>query len=253
MTDEWTSRQRPGADHGPAAGPGGERWSAVVREVVGVAEPAERTAVRAALDRTLDRVGGPVGLVAAAAPTIAFVAADALAGLGTAFVALGAAAVLACVARLARRESPRAAFAGLLVAGLCAAVAAVVGEARAFFLPTTVVPAVFVLAYLVSFALRRPLVGLLVNPLSGGPRSWWQHRVLARTYAVSTLVGLLLASANLVVRVVFYVADQPAALAVVQVVASTVFALHFAVTLVVARRVVARLGPGRTAAVAAGT
>ncbi|SDU93745.1 Protein of unknown function [Microlunatus sagamiharensis] len=228
-------------------------WSAVVREVLGRGEHVERGAVRVAADRALERVGGGVGLVAAAAPTVAFVATDAAAGLGPAFVALGATAVLACAVRLLRRESPGAALAGLVVAGLCAAVAALAGEARAFFLPTLVVPPLFVLAHLVSLVAGRPLMGLLVNPLAGGPRDWRRQRALRRTYLVSTLVALLLAAANLVVRVAFYRADEPAALAAVQVGANLTFALHFAVTFVVARRVAARLGVTRRASVVPGT
>ena len=234
-----------------------EGWSAAARAVLGRPEPVEHGAVRTAAERALERVGGGVGLVAATAPTVAFVATDAAAGLGAAFVALGATAVLACVVRVLRRESPGAALAGLVVAGLCAAVAAVAGEARAFFLPTMVVPPLFVLAYLVSLATGRPLMGLLVNPLSGGPRDWRRQPALRRTYVVSTLVALLLAVVNLVVRVAFYLADEPAALAAVQVGANVAFALHFAVTFVVARRVAARLGvvsrpslparPGQTA------
>lgn len=222
--------------------PGGEGWSAIARGVLGLPEPVEHSAVRVAADRALERVGGPFGLAAATAPTVAFVAADAAAGLGTAVAAVSVTAVLACVVRLVRRESVGAALAGLLVAGLCAGVAALAGEARAFFLPTTVVPALFVLAYLISLAAGRPLMGLIVNPLSGGPRHWRQHAALRRTYVVSTAIALLLATANLVVRVGFYLADEPAILAVVQVVSSTVFALHFAVTFVVARRVAARPG-----------
>ena len=214
--------------------------SAAARRVLGLPDPALRSPVRAAVDRALERVGGPVGLAAATAPTLAFVTADAVGGLETAFVALGVTAVAACAVRLARRESPGAAVAGLVVAGICAAVAALVGEARAFFLPTTIVPALFVLAYLISLAAGRPLVGFLVNPLSGGPRNWRQHRALRRTYVVSTLIATTLAAANLLARVVFYLADQPTVLAAIQVVSTTVFAAHFAITLVVARRVASR-------------
>lgn len=244
MNEDPTTPGRP-AGPAPSTEPG---WSAVAREVLGMPEPREQTAVRMAGGRALERVGGPVGLAAAAAPTVAFVVGDAVAGLSTALVALAVTAVLACVVRLARRESPGAAVAGLVVAGLCAAVAAFMGEARAFFLPTTFVPPLFVLAYVVSLVAGRPLLGLVVNPLAGGPRTWRQHPVLRRVYVISTVVALLLASLNLVLRVAFYLADAPAVLAAIQVGSSTVFALHFAVTLVVARRVVVRERGSRDAA-----
>lgn len=230
---------RPGLVH---TDPRGGRWSAsaTARGVLGRSEPVERSAAHAAVRRTLERVGGPLGLATAAAPTIAFVATDAAAGLGPAFVALGVTAVIASAVRLAQRQPPGSAVAGLLVAAVCATVAAVAGEARAFFLPTMIVPPVFVLAYVVSFVVGRPLAGLMVNRLSGGPRDWRQHPPLRRVYVVSSLVGLAMAAANLVLRVVFYLADEPAVLAAIQVGATALFAVHFAVTLVVARRVAVR-------------
>ncbi|WP_432564475.1 DUF3159 domain-containing protein [Kineococcus sp. SYSU DK003] len=235
MTDRPAADTPPQEPAEPRSAPIGV--SARTRRALGLPEPEQRSAARSAAHRMLERVGGPVGLAATAAPATAFVVADAAAGLGTAFVALGVTAGLACVVRLARRESPGAALAGLLVAGICAAVAAVAGEARAFFLPTTVLPVVFVLAHTVSLAAGRPLMGLVVNRLAGGPRNWWQHRPLRRLYLLSSVIGLAMAVANLLGRVGFYLADQPAALAAIQVLSTSAFAAHFAVTLVVARRV----------------
>ncbi|MBI9113754.1 DUF3159 domain-containing protein [Sanguibacter suaedae] len=214
--------------------------SATARRVLGLPDPPEQSAGRAAAGRALERVGGPVGLAAATAPTVAFVVTDAAAGLEAAFVALAVTAVLASGVRLARRESPGAAVAGLLVAAVCATVAAVAGEARAFFLPTMLLPAVFVLAYAISFMARRPLAGLMVNRLAGGPRDWPRHPALRRIYTISSLIGLTMAGANFVVRVVFYVADEPGVLAAIQVGLPLLFAVHFAVTLVVARQTVGR-------------
>lgn len=219
-------------------GGGAPGASATARRVLGLPEPVAESAARAAARRALERVGGPVGLVVAAAPTLAFVATDAAAGLGPAFLALGVTAVAACGVRLARREPTGAAVAGLVVAALCAAVAALAGEARAFFLPTMALPVVFVLAYVVSLAAGRPLTGFMVNRLVGGPRDWPRHRALRRVYTVTSLVGLAMAAANLVARVVFYLADETGVLAAVQVGATSLFALHFAVTLVAARRAV---------------
>ncbi|MFS0706450.1 DUF3159 domain-containing protein, partial [Cellulomonas sp. 179-A 9B4 NHS] len=145
-------------------------------------------------------------------------------------------AAAACGVRLARREPTGAAVAGLVVAAVCAGVAALAGEARAFFLPSMALPVVFVLAYVVSLAAGRPLTGFMVNRLVGGPRDWTRHRALRRVYTLTSVVGLVMAAANLAVRVVLYRADEPAALAVVQVVATSLFAVHVAVTLVAARR-----------------
>jgi hypothetical protein len=231
---------RPAAAHQPPAPARADApWSAsaTARRVLGLPDLVETSPGRAAARRTLERVGGPVGLAVATAPTIAFVAADAAAGLGTAFVALAVTAVVASGVRLARREPPGAAVAGLLVAAVCATVAALAGEARAFFLPTMVLPVVFVLAYVVSLVVGRPLTGFMVNRLVGGPRDWPRNAGLRRVYTVTSVVGLAMAATNLVVRVVFYVADAPGVLAAIQVVATSLFAVHFAVTLVVARRV----------------
>ncbi len=216
--------------------------SARVRRLLGLPDPVERSLARAAAERTLERVGGPVGLASAVAPTLAFVVTDVVAGLAPAIVALAVIAVAACVLRVVRRESPAAAIAGLVVAAVCAAAAALAGEARAFFLPSMVLPVLFVVAYSASLLARRPLMGLIVNPLSGAPRGWRADRRLQSLYTASTLVGMVLAVVNLAVRIVFYAADEPGALAVVQVTATTVFALHFAVTLVLARRVTAPPG-----------
>jgi hypothetical protein len=222
--------------------------SARARRVLALPEPVERSAGRAVAHRTLDRLGGPVGLAVAAAPTIAFVAVEAVAGLGTALVALAVTAVLACAVRLARREPPGAAVAGVLVAAVCAGVAAVAGEARAFFLPTTLLPAVFVAAHVVSLIARRPLMGIVVNPLVGGPSAWREHRELRRVYTVSTLVILVMAGANLLVRVLFYLESQLAVLAAIQVGVPALFAVHFAVTVVLARRAAGRPTTGSTPA-----
>ncbi len=214
--------------------------SATARRLLDLPDPVEESAARATARRTLERLGGPVGLAVATAPTVAFVATDAAAGLVPAFAALAVTAVSATAVRLVRREPPGAAVAGLLVAAVCATVAAVAGEARAFFLPSMALPVVFVLAYVVAFAAGRPLTGFMVNRVAGGPRDWHRRPGLRRVYVVSSLVGLAMAAANLVVRVVAYLADEPAVLAAIQVVATSAFAVHFAVTLVVARRVVGR-------------
>ncbi|MBX9246418.1 hypothetical protein ICW40_16615, partial [Actinotalea ferrariae] len=83
-------------------GPGRRHQSAstTARRTLGMPDLAPESPARAAARRTLERVGGPVGLGVAAAPVVAFVAADAAAGLGPAVVALGVAAVAGAAVRI---------------------------------------------------------------------------------------------------------------------------------------------------------
>ena len=211
--------------------------------------PADRpeddhpTTLSAALRGSLARSGGVAGILLAAAPAIAFVVADALGGLGVAFIALAVAAVVAFGVRLVRRESLRSAVIGLVVAGVCAGIAAFSGEARAFFLLPTLIPAVLGVVFLASVIVRRPVTGMLLNRLAGGPADWRDHAGLLRVYTVTTLAGVALHALNLVLRTVAYLADQPAVLAALGVLAAPLFALLAAVTLVAARRAISPASP----------
>ncbi|GAA2077314.1 DUF3159 domain-containing protein [Actinomadura alba] len=191
----------------------------------------EPASIARAARQALDRSGGPIGIAVAAAPTVAFVVANALSGLTWAFIALAGAAPVVLGVRLARRESLRAALFGLAVAAVCALVAAVAGEARAFFLLPTVLPAAFMLLFLGSLLVRRPLTGL-----AGGPRDWRRHGPLRRVYTVTTLVAVAINLVNFVLRTVLYSADQLAVLAVLEVATAPVLLTLAAFTLVAARR-----------------
>jgi hypothetical protein len=213
--------------------------------------PEDRTdepvSVASAVRGAIERSGGPIGIAVAAAPTVAFVVTDALGGLAWAFLALAGTASAAFGVRLARRESVRAALVGLAVAAACAVVAAVSGEARAFFLLPTLLPAVLMLVFLGSVVVRRPLTGTLFNRMAGGPRDWRQHSALLRVYSITTLVAVAIHAVNFAVRIVFYLADQPAVLAAVQIAAGPVFAALAAATLLAARRAVHPAAPGPAA------
>lgn len=196
----------------------------------------------AAMRTSLERSGGGLGILLAAVPTVAFVVADAVGGLTWAFVALAVAAPVTFGVRLARRESLRAAVVGLAVAAVCAAVAGFSGEARAFFLLPTLIPAALGVLFLGSVLVRRPVTGTLFNRLVGGPDDWRDHSRLMRIYTVTTLVGVVLHALNLTLRALAYLADQPAVLAALSVGAAPVFAALAAVTLVAARRAVSSSG-----------
>jgi hypothetical protein len=188
----------------------------------------------------VERSGGWTGIAVAAAPTVAFVIANALGGLMLAFVALAVSAPAAFGVRLARRESLREALIGLVIAAGCALVAALTGEARGFFLVPTLLPGGCGLLFLGSVLIGRPLTGVAVNRLVGGPRDWRQQAPLRRVYTATTWIAAGVCFVNFVVRAVLYTTEQLALLAAVEVAVVPVpFALA-AFTVAVARRTLRR-------------
>lgn len=178
-----------------------------------------------------------IGWLVAAAPGLTFVAVDALASLGPALWAAGAAVAAAFGYQLARRERPQPAVLGLLLAGVGAATAAATGEARGFFLLPALIPVVVIVVCVGSVLAGRPLTGLVLNRVPGGPPDWYVHPRLRRVHAVATLVCAAVNVVNATLQAVFYLADDPAVLAVTHAATAPVFAAIATVTVVRARRV----------------
>ncbi len=200
----------------------------------------ERPTIAAATRRAVERSGGWSGIAIASAPTAAFVIADAVAGLTWAFVALAGTAAVAFGVRLVRRESLRSALIGLLVAAGCALVAALTGEARGFFLVPTLLPAGWVLAFLGSVLIGRPLTGIGLNRLARGPRDWRHHAPLRRVYTISSLIAAGICFVNFALGAVLYLTDQLAAMAVQDITFIPVPFVLAAFTVAAARRAMRR-------------
>ncbi|WP_269203966.1 DUF3159 domain-containing protein [Mycobacterium colombiense] len=64
-----------------------------------------------------------------------------------------------------RRESARPAIMGFLAVAVCATLAIITGKVKGFYLPNIVMILGFSLAFTVSVAVRRPLVGGGAHPL----------------------------------------------------------------------------------------
>lgn len=177
------------------------------------------------------------GMVTAAAPTIVFVVANAVSSLYPALIAAAITAAAAFAVRVIRRESPRQALAGLLIVAVCAAVAAVTGQARGFFLLPALIPFAVILVCVVSVFVRRPLTGLILNRVSGGPALWYEDRRLRRVHTIATVVCAGVNVVNAALQAVFYLADNTFVLAAAHVATGPVFAAIVAATVVSARRV----------------
>lgn len=170
-------------------------------------------------------LGGRGQAVDASVPGVVFVAvwlaADALARVQPILLGgIAAVAVAAVIAvwRLRRGERPRALAVGLLLAVGAALLALYTGRAEDFFLPRIVANAGSLIAWLVSIAVRWPLLGLVVGTLTGHPTLWRRDPDLVRGYSRASWVWVSQYAVRVVVFVGLWAAGHTAALAVAQAV-----------------------------------
>lgn len=170
-------------------------------------------------------LGGRGQALDASLPSVAFVAvwlaADAL-GAAQPVLAGGVAAVVVAAGvalwRHRRGERPRAVSVGLLLAVGAALLALYTGRAEDFFLPRIVANAGSLAAWLVSIAVRWPLLGLVVGALSGHPTRWRGDPDLLRGYCRASWVWVAQYAVRVVVFTGLWLADQVVALGIAQVV-----------------------------------
>jgi Protein of unknown function (DUF3159) len=170
-------------------------------------------------------LGGRGQALDASLPSVAFVAVWLAAdGLGAAQPVLtgGVAAVVVAAGvalwRHRRGERPRAVAVGLLLAVGAALLALYTGRAEDFFLPRIVANAGSLAAWLVSIAVRWPLLGLVVGALSGHPTRWRGDPDLVRGYCRASWVWVAQYAVRVVVFTGLWLADQVVALGIAQVV-----------------------------------
>ena len=141
--------------------------------------------------------------------------------------------------RLIRRQSPRSALVGILIVAVGALLAAVTGEARGFFLVPALIPFAVIVVCLASIIARRPLTGLILNRVTGGPPDWYRNPALRRVHLIATGTALGINVVNGGVQVIFYGRGDTLVLAVAHVATGPIFATLVAVTVVAVRRALA--------------
>lgn len=192
-----------------------------------------------AIKQTWKDPGRWVGIVEAAAPSLVFVAINVVASLYPAIIAAAVTAAAGLGYRLVRRQSPRSALVGILIVAVGAVVAAVTGEARGFFLVPALIPFAVIVVCLGTIIARRPLTGLILNRVTGGPPDWYRNAALSRVHLVATGFALGINVVNAIVQVIFYGRGNTVVLAVAHVATGPVFATLVAVTVVAVRRTLA--------------
>ena len=166
----------------------------------------------------IEAVGGPLGMAETSLPAIAFVVAYTASGSDTNTAALVAVAVafVLTIARLVKRESPIYAISGLVGVGFAAFIATRSGRAENFFLPGLLANAAYASAFLISIAVKRPLVGLIVANLDGEGSEWRRDPQRTRAFVLATWLWAALFSLRLVVQLPLYLTHSVVALGVVK-------------------------------------
>lgn len=183
-------------------------------------------------------LGGGRGIADSGLPAIAFVIGYTASGQDlriAIWVAVGIAAAMTVI-RLVRRETLQFALAGFAGVALAAFVADRTGKAENFFLPGLLLNAAYASAYLVSIAVRWPLIGVLLESFEGRGTGWRKdaHRVKLYSRASWIWVGMFLA--RLAVQLPLYLAGALVALGVARAVMGLpVFAVAIWLTYLVLR------------------
>ena len=163
-----------------------------------------------------DALGGPLGIIESALPASAFVIAYTASGQDatlSAIVAVALGAVLS-VARLVRGQTLQFALSGLAGVALAAFVVTRTGRAEDFFLPGLLANAAYAAAFLISLALRKPLVGVIAGQLDKAQADWREDPKRAKAMARATWMWAGLFLTRLMVQLPLYLAGAVVALGV---------------------------------------
>nr|WP_234794233.1 DUF3159 domain-containing protein [Mycolicibacterium flavescens] len=131
---------------------------------------------RSPVEALLTRAGGIRGLVYSAMPVAVFAATSTAFGLLPATGAAVGVAALILGWQLLQKESTRPALFGFAGVAACAAVALITGRAKDFYLPGIWMYLGLAIAFTVSLAVRRPLVGVVWAWITGRDGAWRRLR-----------------------------------------------------------------------------
>jgi hypothetical protein len=179
------------------------------------------------------------GVAVSASPAVVFVIANSKGSLIVGIVAATITAAVAMTYRIVRRESILGALVGVGIVAACATVAALTGQAQGFFLLPTVVPFLVIIVCVSTVAAGRPLSGLVLNRVAGGPHDWRQRTELRRVYTISTMAFVAVNTVIAALQVPLYLYGDTSILAASHVVTQPLYLAIVAVTVVFARRTAA--------------
>ncbi|MDF2825651.1 MAG: hypothetical protein K0R68_3059 [Mycobacterium sp.] len=196
----------------------------------------------------LDLVGGRRGILDAVGPSMLFLGVYLVTpDLVVATMSALALSVLLVVARGVAKQPVGPAVGGMILVSLSGLMALMGGDGGDVFLPDLIQTAVFSVILLLSIAVRRPLLGVLLGPVVSG-RTWRTDTTLLRGYDWATAVMAAAAAIRTLSKLPFYFADDVVALGISDLVTGVPLAI---VTTYVQIRILRRAYAAAGATVAA--
>jgi hypothetical protein len=193
----------------------------------------------------LKAMGGVRGLMESILPGLGFVIVYTITGLLLpSVIAPLALAVLFVLIRVVSRQPYTSALAGVLGIALSAGLSLITGRAQDNFVLGFLTNAAFLVALLVSVAVRWPLIGIVVSLITGEGSGWRKEPAKARVALVATLLWCAVFTVRLAVELPLYFSGQTQALATLKLVLGVpLYAAMLWVTWLLVRTAYARPQP----------
>jgi Protein of unknown function (DUF3159) len=166
----------------------------------------------------LDLLRDPRAAVDTGLGPLAFVIANAIAGLHTAAAVAVAISVVLMIERLARRRPVVNAVGGLLGTGLCAFIALRTGRPEGYFVPRMLYQLVLAVVFAGSVLVRRPIVGFIAAALYRADAGWADTPPVRRAMVELTLAWAALFAVRAAVYAVLIAAGKAGWLAAASIV-----------------------------------
>jgi intracellular septation protein A len=178
-------------------------------------------------------LGGWAGVIDSGLPFVVFTVAYLVTDRDletTLYASVGTAAILA-VLRLLRRQSLQQVVSGLIGIGIAAFLARRTGNADNFFLPGIITNAAYASVCLISIAIRKPLLGYVIEAMRGRDMSWVKNPQSLRLFSTITWLWTLMFGIRVAIMFPLYLLGQTAALGTLKILLGyPLFALGIFVT-----------------------
>jgi hypothetical protein len=129
------------------------------------------------------------------------------------YVSLATAALL-MIYRLIKRDTLMHSISGFIGVAFCGWFAWKTGAAKDYYAPSLWKNSAFMLVYLVSIAIRYPLIGVLLGPILGENLNWRKDPKRLAAYTKATWIWFALFAIRLAVQYPLFKADQLNALGI---------------------------------------